>query len=75
VDGLHARLAPLQNSFHLVDASSIAGTWINYTPIPPDGVMLEHGDLIHFGRSGFRFTLRDGSHRRKPTARPLEPPA
>ena len=74
VDGLHARLAPLQDSFHLVDAGSTAGTWINYTPIPPDGVMLEHGDLIHLGRSGFRFTLRNGSHRRKPTVQPLELP-
>lgn len=75
VEGLHARLAPLQNSFHLVDAGSVAGTWINYTPIPADGIILEHGDLVHFGRSGFRFTLRNGSHRRKPTAQPLEPPA
>jgi hypothetical protein len=75
VDGLHARLTPFEDSFRLVDAGSVAGTWVNYTPIPPEGVILEHGDLVHLGRSGFRFTLRTGSHRRKPTAQPLEPSA
>jgi hypothetical protein len=73
VEGLHARLAPHDDSFRLVDAGSIAGTWVNYSPLPPEGVILEHGDLLHLGRSGFRFTLRDGSPRRKPTVEPLEP--
>jgi hypothetical protein len=75
VDELHARLTPHEDSFRLVDAGSVAGTWVNYSPIPAEGMMLEHGDLVHLGRSGFRFTLRTGIHRRKPTVQPLEPPA
>jgi hypothetical protein len=40
----------------LEDEHTIAGTWINYSLVPKDGVKIEHGDLIHFGRNGFRFT-------------------
>ena len=75
VDGLHARLTLTENGFRLVDAGSTAGTWVNYAPIPTEGFTLVHGDLVHLGRSGFRFTLRNGSHRHKPTVQPLEPPA
>ncbi len=75
VEELHAHLTPKNDSFLLTDAGSTAGTWVNYTRIPPEGVTLEHGDLVHLGRSGFRFTLTTGSHRRKPTVQPLEPPA
>ncbi len=75
VEGLHAHLTPAEESFRLVDAGSVAGTWVNYSPIPPEGTILEHGDLVHLGRCGFRFTLRAGTHRRKPVVQPLEPPA
>ena len=74
VEGLHAHLTPAEESFRLVDAGSVAGTWVNYSSIPPEGVILEHGDLVHLGRCGFRFTLRAGSPRRKPVVQPLEPP-
>jgi len=57
VDPLHARFVyDLEGTFLLEDEHSIAGTWINYTPVPVEGVKIEHGDLIHFGRNGFRFT-------------------
>jgi hypothetical protein len=46
----------MEGTFLLEDEHSIAGTWINYTPVPQAGVKIEHGDLIHFGRNGFRFT-------------------
>jgi len=75
VDELHAHLTPQNDSFLLVDAGSTAGTWVNYTRIPPEGVILEHGDLVHLGRTGFRFTLQANGPRRKPTVQPLEPPA
>jgi hypothetical protein len=58
VQGLHARLyQDDQGGYYLADAGSIAGTWVNYTPISTKGVHLEHGDLIHFGRVIFRFEL------------------
>ena len=57
VDPLHARFTHnKEGAFLLEDEHSIAGTWINYTPVPKAGVIVEHGDLIHIGRNGFRFT-------------------
>jgi hypothetical protein len=67
VEALHARLTRLEDgSFRLADQGSIAGTWVNYTPISGEGVTLEHGDLIHIGRMGFRFTMRQPAQVRKP---------
>ena len=59
VEGLHARLVRQEDgSFLLSDQGSVAGTWVNYAEVPAEGQVLQHGDLIHFGRVGFRFTLR-----------------
>ncbi|MBN1148587.1 MAG: FHA domain-containing protein [Anaerolineales bacterium] len=67
IDAVHARLARQENgAFRLADAGSIAGTWVNYTPISKEGAELEHGDLVHIGRIGFRFTLRQPTRIRKP---------
>jgi hypothetical protein len=68
VEGLHARLVRREDGvFWLVDQDSVAGTWINYAEIPKEGAEVEHGDLIHIGRVGLRFTLRQSQHTRKPT--------
>ncbi|HWQ84950.1 MAG TPA: FHA domain-containing protein [Anaerolineales bacterium] len=81
VDGLHARVARNEaGAYILTDAGSTAGTWINFCLLPPDGICLEHNDLIHIGRSRFRFTLAHPAHIRKPVIRiqdqadPLPPP-
>ncbi len=67
VEGLHARLLrEADNSLRLRDEGSVAGTWINYLLVHDGGQVLHHGDLIHFGRVGFRFTLRDPDHTSKP---------
>ena len=71
VDDLHARLQREEDVFRLMDAGSIAGTWVNFVPVPPEGTVLEHGDCIHIGRVGFRFTLRDTTRVRKPVVIPL----
>jgi len=66
VSGLHARVVRLANgAYQIKDQGSIAGTWVNYLPVPEDGKILQHGDLIHLGYIGLRF-LR---------AVPPEPPA
>jgi hypothetical protein len=52
--------------FKLSDEGSVAGTWINYSPVTGEGAALEHGDLIHLGRVGFRFTQREPLRQRKP---------
>ena len=74
VEEIHARLSQNKNgSFRLADLGSVAGTWINYTPVSKEGAILEHGDLLHIGRVGFRFTLRSPDRVRKPVIIPLEP--
>jgi hypothetical protein len=66
LDDLHARLVVESGSYRLYDAGSIAGTWVNYGEVPPEGLVVEHGDMVHIGRIGFRFMLRDAKHLRKP---------
>jgi hypothetical protein len=75
IEGLHARILHQEDgAFRLIDEGSTAGTWINYTPISREGATLEHGDLVHIGRLGFRFTTRRPGQARKAVATPVEPP-
>jgi hypothetical protein len=67
LEGLHARLIREGNVYRLVDAGSTAGTWINYTPVSPQGDLVENGDLIHLGRTCFRFSSRSPGKVKKPT--------
>jgi hypothetical protein len=74
VEALHSRLTRLEDGrFRIADQGSIAGTWVNYTPISREGVELEHGDLVHIGRVGFRFALRQPGRTRKPVVRRVNP--
>jgi hypothetical protein len=58
VEPLHCRLAhTFGGQFMIYDAGSVAGTWVNYTPVTSDGAPLQHGDTIHIGRVAFRFEL------------------
>jgi hypothetical protein len=66
VESCHARLRLMDKKYRLSDEGSIAGTWVNFTPVSQEGVTLEHGDLIHIGRVGFRFLMRDPARDRKP---------
>jgi len=61
----HAYLRCEGDVYRLADCGSAAGTWVNYTPVSSEGVTLEHGDLVHIGRVGFRFTLRQPGAARK----------
>jgi hypothetical protein len=68
MDALHARLSRSESgTFRIMDQGSIAGTWVNYIPVPEDGVILEHGDLLHLGRVCLRFTQRQPAHTPKPS--------
>ena len=61
VDGLHARIRRTpQGQFIISDAGSVAGTWVNYELVPPEGQILAHGDLIHLGLEVYRFELKNG---------------
>jgi hypothetical protein len=56
---LHARLHQTEEGgYLLLDNNSIAGTWVNYEPVPQDGYRLAHGDVVNFGQLTYRFMLR-----------------
>lgn len=57
VSPVHARLRRMEDGFRLFDLGSVAGTWVNYEPVPEDGRLLQPGDLIHFGRLRYRFEM------------------
>ena len=58
ISSVHARLRPTDDGgYLLLDNNSIAGTWVNYEPIPREGCRLAHGDMVHFGQLIYRFVL------------------
>lgn len=57
VSGVHARLRVHNDGFWLQDLGSTTGTWVNYTEIGTKNVRIRSGDLIHFGFTGFQFTI------------------
>jgi pSer/pThr/pTyr-binding forkhead associated (FHA) protein len=74
IDALHAQLQREGDTYRIMDMGSTAGTWVNYSPVSREGILLEHGDLVHIGRIGFRFTLRSSAIPAKPVVTPQEPP-
>jgi pSer/pThr/pTyr-binding forkhead associated (FHA) protein len=59
IAALHARLKRTDsNDFLIIDNDTVAGTWVNYDPVPKDGCILKHGDVVNFGQLVFRFSLR-----------------
>lgn len=74
VSALHARLRQTDDSgFILSDAGSVAGTWVNYEPVPHEGQRLQHGDVVHFGQLIFRFQLRTPVPAGEPRVMPEKP--
>ena len=57
IAGLHADLFFEHRAFWLRDLDSPAGTWVNYNRVGTEPVQIHAGDLIHFGETGFRFTM------------------
>ncbi len=62
ITDLHARLRKTEDgSFLIQDEGSLAGTWVNYDPVAPEGTKLQHGDIIHLGRVGLCLTYSDAN--------------
>jgi hypothetical protein len=58
VEPLHTRVwRDESGKFWVADMDSVAGTWLNYAPVSTSGSPLEHGDLVHVAKRGYRFTL------------------
>jgi hypothetical protein len=78
VEGLHARMIrQVDGSYFLRDQGSQAGTWVQYKQIPNAGQKLAHGDIVHFGRSAYRFAFVDPPPEKEiritPAGAPIEP--
>lgn len=59
ISSVHARLRLTDDGGYLLqDNNSIAGTWVNYEPVPREGYRLAHGDMVHFGQLMYRFMLK-----------------
>lgn len=62
VAALHARICLQDNVFRIFDEGSVAGTWVNFEPVPAgSGRALQHGDLINLGHVQLWFKKRDQS--------------
>jgi pSer/pThr/pTyr-binding forkhead associated (FHA) protein len=60
IAALHARIRQKDgNEFQLLDNGTVAGTWVNYEPVPKNGCILKHGDVVNFGQLMYRFTLKN----------------
>jgi len=56
ISPLHAKIRRSEDGrYLLMDAGSIAGTWLNFEPVGVEGRPLSHGDRIDFGQKTFRF--------------------
>jgi len=76
VEPLHARMwQDDEGTFHLEDSGTVAGTWLNYSSVSTASSVLEHGDLIHIAKIGYRFTLSRPTSPRRPVITPLCDPA
>lgn len=61
VSPLHARIQQNLNGagYLIFDQNSLAGTWVNYEPVPQEGYPLKHGDRVNFGHLSYRFELKN----------------
>lgn len=58
VSAVHARIfKDADGNFRVADMGSSAGTWVNYAPVSSHGALLEHGDLVQFGRVSYIFEV------------------
>ncbi|HVN15720.1 MAG TPA: FHA domain-containing protein [Anaerolineales bacterium] len=74
ISPLHARMKRTDDDgFVLFDNNSVAGTWVNYEPVPREGHRLQHGDMINFGQMSYRFELRTPPATTKPKVSPEKP--
>ncbi len=59
VSPLHAHITHTDDfNFLVMDAGTVAGTWVNFEPVGKEGHLLRHGDVVHFGKLAFRFELK-----------------
>ncbi len=56
LEGLHCTITKREDgSFAITDHHSVLGTWVNFTAIPTEPVLLQHGDVIQVGDKAYRY--------------------
>ncbi len=70
---IQAKISLREGAFWLQSLDHGRGVWLNYRPVGETAVSLRPGDLVHFGNSGFRFTINTDSPDRKVTVSKYEP--
>ena len=56
VEKIHALITiSADEKVKIANRSAKSGTWVNFAPVSPQGVNLQSGDLVHFGKVAFRF--------------------
>ncbi len=73
VSPVHARI--VLNSlgeYWIYDHGSLAGTWVNFGPVPAEGARLQHGDLIHVGFVTLRFETAKPAPQAAPITQPYQ---
>lgn len=76
VAALHARL--FQNAhreFYISDFGTISGTYVNFRPTNGTQTRIEHGDQIHIGTVGFRFSINPPPQLTLPSLTEAEEPS
>lgn len=73
IDPFHAQIKIKNNSFWINDLDSSGGTWLNYERIGTNPLEVHPGDIIHFGNTGFRFTIIEPSNPPPVHFKPYEP--
>jgi hypothetical protein len=74
IAALHARIQHKEGGdFRLLDNGTVAGTWVNYEPVPQNGCILKHGDVVNFGQLMYRFTLKNSPAEPEPKIIPEAP--
>jgi hypothetical protein len=73
VDSLQAQILFRHGRFTISNLGEETSTWVNYIRVEKTPVQLKTGDLIHFGNTGFRFTIIEDQRSEKPIIEPYEP--
>jgi len=73
ISGLQSHLIHLDGQFWIKDHGSALGTWVNYQRIGTEPVLILPGDILHFGHTEFRFTMKEQIESSHVTIKPYEP--
>jgi hypothetical protein len=56
LEGLHCTIGLREDgSYTITDHHSVLGTWVNFTAISTESVLLQHGDVIQVGDMAYRY--------------------